>query len=168
MTPYFAKGLAAGTIEVPPRTSWWPRHMRGIQKYLLLSQGKTPNGRQAIVDTLRLEAREWEDRVPKNARHGIMDDHVELEIELVEAVRKSNLKRLEAIAQDLVSNTTQMSAVLGVSIPEFPEEFFKHLLIDHVSLYAAAVRKDIEGVITNKKEVEANTLQLAALTAEWL
>lgn len=167
MIPYFAKSLAAGTIEVPARTSWWPRHARGIQKYLLLSQGKTPNGRQAVLDTLRLEAKEWENMVPKSAKHGVMDDHVELEIELVDAVRNNDSKHLEEVAKQLLSNTTQMTAALGIAIHEFPEKSFKHLLINHVSLYATAVRKDIEGVVTNKKETEANTLQLAALTAEW-
>lgn len=167
MTTSFAKGLAAGTIDAPPRTSWWPRHTRGIHKYLVLSGGKTPNGRHAVVDTLRLEAREWEELVPKNAKQGIMDEHVGLEIDLVDAVRNGNTKRLEELGKKLLSNSTYMTAALGIAIPEFPEKSFRQLLVNHVSLYAMAVRKDMEGIVASKKEVEANTIQLAALTAEW-
>lgn len=164
----FAKGLAAGTIVVPAKTSWWPRHTRALLRHLTLSSGKTAAAKGGVIDILKLGAKEWEDIIPRAASCGVMDEHVALEIELVDAVKKNDIVRLESVGKRLVSNTTQLTAVMGIAIPEFPEKCFKHLLMDHVSLYATAVRKHIEDGTGNRKEIDANTLQLAAMTAEWL
>lgn len=164
----FAKGLAAGTIVAPATTSWWPRHSRAMMKYLTLSNTKTPSVQAETAMALQLGAKEWEQMVPKAAQRGIMLDHVKLELALVDAVKSSDVKVIEGLGRSLFQNTTELAAVMGIAIVEFPEEVFKRLLMDHVGSFATAVRKKIEGTAYSPSRMEAVTLQLAALTAEWL
>jgi hypothetical protein len=163
----FAKGLAAGTIDAPAKTSWWPRHTRAMMRYLALSGMKTPQARAEIAANMQKGAQEFEDMVPKAAKHGLMIEHVALEIALVDAVRLNREKDIDGIGKKLFANTHMLSAALGIAVVEFPEEQFKRLFMDHVSLYAGSVRKKIEGVVTNSSEIDCNMLQLADFTAEW-
>jgi hypothetical protein len=163
----FAKGLAAGTIQAPAKTSWWPRHTRGMMRYLALSGQKTPQARVEISSTLKKGAQEWEAMIPKTAQQGLMIEHVALEIALVDAVRLNREEDIDGIGKKLFANTNQLSAVLGIAVVEFPEENFKRLFMDHVGLYAGSVRKKIEGVVVQSAEMESNMLQLAGFTAEW-
>jgi hypothetical protein len=164
----FAKGLASGTIQAPPKTSWWPRHTRTMLRYLTLSGTKTPNAKIEIQGNMQKVAWEWEALIPKVARQGLMIEHATLEISLVDAVRLNNEADIDSIGKKLLENASQLSAVLGIAIKEFPEEHFRRLFMDHVGLYAGSVRKKIEGIVVNSAELESNMLQLADFTAEWL
>jgi hypothetical protein len=164
----FAKGLATGTIQAPPKTSWWPRHTRTMLRYLALSGTKTPNAKIEIQGNMQKVAQEWEAMIPKVAKQGLMIEHAALEVALVDAVRLNKDADIDAIGKKLVDNAGQLSAVLGIAIKEFPEEHFRRLFMDHVGLYAGSVRKKIEGVVVNSAEIESNMLHLADFTAEWL
>lgn len=164
----FAKGLAAGTIQAPAKTSWWPRHTRTMMRYLALSGMKTPQARAEIASNMLKTAKEWEEMVPKAAQHGLMVEHATLEIALVDAVRLNKEDDIDGIGKQLLVNANQIASVLGIAVVEFPEEHFKRLFMDHVGLYAGSVRKKVEGVVTQSAELESNMLQLADFTAEWL
>jgi len=164
----FAKGLASGTINAPAKTSWWPRHTRTMMRYLALSGMKTPQARAEIGNHLQKGAQEFEAMLPKAAQHGLMIEHVILEMALVDVVRLNREADIEGIGKKLLANTHLLTAALGISVVKFPEELFKRLFMDHVGLYAGSVRKKIEGVVTHNSEMESNMLQLAAFTAEWL
>lgn len=164
----FAKGLAAGTIQAPAKTSWWPRHTRTMMRYLTLSGTKTPQARAEVAVNMIKTAEEWEAMVPKAAKHGLMIEHTKFEMALVDAVRLNNEADIDAIGKKLVANAIQISGVMGIAVVEFPEEHFKRLFMDHVGLYAGSVRKKIEGTIVHSAEMESNMLQLADFTAEWL
>lgn len=164
----FGKGLAAGTIQAPAKTSWWPRHTRTMMRYLSLSGSKTPHAKVEVACSLQKGAQEWEDMGPKAAKHGLMIEHANLEIALVDAVRVNNDADIDSIGKKLLENASQLAAVLGISVVEFPEEHFRRLFTDHVKLYAGSTRKKIEGVVINTAELESNMLQLADFTAEWL
>lgn len=164
----FAKGLASGTIQAPPKTSWWPRHTRTMLRYLALSGAKTPNAKIEIQANMQKVAQEWEVMIPKAAQQGLMIEHSVLEIALVDAVRLNQEAKIDDIGKKLVDNATQLAAVLKIAIQEFPEEQFRRLFMDHVGLYAGSVRKKIEGIVVNSAEMESNMLQLADFTAEWL
>lgn len=164
----FAKGLVSGTIQTPARMSWWPRHVRALMEVLALSGTKTFAKAPDAWSELEAVAKEWETLCPKAAQHGLMIEHSLLEIGLIEAVRKNSAEEIERIGEQLFENATEMSAVLGISIQEFPEEHFKKLFSDHVALYAGSVRKKIVGARVGSAEFESNTLALADFTAEWL
>lgn len=164
----FAKGLAAGTIQAPARTSWWPRHTRCMMRYLALSGTKTPNAKLEISNNMQKVAEEWEGIVPKAAKHGLMVEHAALEISLVDAVRLNREADIDRIGKKLRDNASQLTAVLGIAIVEFPEEQFGRLFLNHIKLYAGSVRNKIEGAVVNNAGIESNMLQLADLTAEWL
>lgn len=164
----FAKGLASGTIQAPPKTSWWPRHTRTMLRYLALSGAKTPNAKIEIQGNMQKVAQEWEILIPKAAKQGLMIEHATLEVALVDAVRLNQEADIDVIGKKLLDNAGQLAAVLGIAIKEFPEEHFRRLFMDHVGLYAGSVRKKIEGVVVNGAEIEANMLHLADFTAEWL
>lgn len=163
----FAKGLAAGTIQAPAKTSWWPRHTRAMMRYLNLSGTKTPNAKTEISDNLIKGAHEWEALIPKAAKQGLMIEHAILEMALVDAVRLNQEEDFDRIGKKLIANANQLAAVLGIAVVEFPEEQFRRLFMSHVGLYAGSVRKKIEGIAVNSAEMESNMLQLADFTAEW-
>jgi len=164
----FAKGLASGTIQAPPKTSWWPRHTRTMLRYLTLSGTKTPNAKIEIQGNMQKVAQEWEAMIPKVAQQGLMIEHAALEVALVDAVRLNKEADIDGIGRKLLDNAGALAAVLGIAVKEFPEEHFRRLFMDHVGLYAGSVRKKIEGVVVNSAEIESNMLQLADFTAEWL
>lgn len=164
----FAKGLVSGTIKTPAKMSWWPRHVRALMEVLSASGMKANESSPEAWTQLEAVAKEWETMCPKPAQHGLMLEHSLLEIALMDSVRKNKPEEIERIGDQLFDNATELSAVLGISIVQFPEEHFKKLFSDHVALYAGSVRKKIEGVKVNSGEMESNTLALADLTAEWL
>lgn len=129
---------------------------------------KTPQARSEISANMQKGAEEFEQMVPKVAKQGLMLEHVALEMALVDAVRLNREEDIDGIGKKLLMNTHLLSAALGIAIVEFPEEYFKRLLMDHVSLYAGSVRKKIEGVVTRSSEIECNMLKLAGFTTEWL
>jgi hypothetical protein len=137
-------------------------------RYLALSGGKTPAAKMEIANNMEKVAQEWEEIVPKAAKHGLMVEHAALEISLVDAVRLNREADIDAIGKKLLANAGQLSAALGIAIVEFPEEQFRRLFMDHVRLYAGSVRKKIEGAAAHNAELESNMLQLADFTAEWL
>lgn len=164
----FAKGLVSGTIKTPAKMSWWPRHVRALMDVLSHSGPKCGTRSPEAWSHLEEVAKEWEKICPKPAQHGLMVEHSLLEISLIDSVRKNSADEIEKIGKQLFENATEMSAVLAISIAEFPEGHFKKLVSDHVALYAGSVRKKIEGVRLSSGEMESNTLALADLTAEWL
>jgi hypothetical protein len=164
----FAKGLVSGTIKTPARMSWWPRHVRALMEILAATGTKPVGGAPGAWGELEAVAKEWETLCPKPAQHGLMLEHSLLEIALIDSVRKNSAQEVDRIGEQLFENATELSAVLGISIVQFPEEHFKKLFSDHVALYAGSVRKKIEGVRVTSGEMESNTLALADLTAEWL
>jgi len=164
----FAKGLAAGTVQANARTSWWPKHTRCMMRYLALSSARTPNAKVEIAGTMQKVAQEWEELAPKVAKQGLMVEHATLEVALVDAVRLNRGPEIEEIGKKLLANANAISAALGIAVVEFPEEHFRRLFMDHVRLYAGSVRKKIEGAAVDTAEMEANMLQLADFTAEWL
>lgn len=163
----FAKGLMSGTIQAPAKTSWWPRHMRALNKVLASSGAKSKNSSEALIE-LEAVAKEWDNLCPMAARHGLMLEHAMLEVALIDAVRKNNVEEIETIGKKLYDNAVENAAVLGISIQQFPEEQFKKLLSEHVALHAGCVRKKMEGVKPGSPEMESNIFALADLSAEWL
>lgn len=164
----FAKGLAAGTIQAPARTSWWPRHTRTMMRYLALSGTQTPNAKVEIANNMKKVSQEWEYMTPKAAKHGLMIEHSALEVALVDAGRLHLVNDIDAIGKKLLENANQLAAVLGIAIVEFPEECFRRLFLGHVKLYSESVRNKLEGIVVNGSEMESNMLQLADFTAEWI
>jgi len=163
----FIRGLVAGTVKVSPKVAWWPSHLRGLLRHLHATQVRTPEATIGVIEDLVKGAREWETLVPKPAKQGLMIEHVRLETALVDASRKNDEKMIDQIGRKLFDNATEIAAVMGIAVVEFPEEIFRRLLRDHVGLYAMSVRRKIEGSREANLKLEGNTLQLAAFTAEW-
>lgn len=163
----FTRGLVAGTVKVSPKVAWWPSHLRALLRHLHASQVRTSQAVGGTIEDLIGGAREWEALAPKPARQGLMIEHVRLETALVDASRKNDEKKIDQIGKKLFDNATQIAAVMGIAVVQFPEEIFRRLLRDHVGLYANSVRRKIEGSKEPNLKLEENTLQLAAFTAEW-
>lgn len=163
----FTKGLVAGTVKVSAKVAWWPSHLRSLLRHLHATQVRTVSAIAGIEEDLVTGATEWESLVPKAAKQGLMIEHVKLETSLVDASRKNDEKKLDQLGKKLFDNATEIAAVMGIAVVEFPEAAFRRLLRDHVGLYATSVRKKLEGSKEPNLKLEANTLQLAAFTAEW-
>jgi hypothetical protein len=165
----FAAKLIAGKAVASAKASWWPRHCRALGRYLVLSGGGTPNALGTVRDELAMGWAAWEAAVPAASKKGLMEHHTELEMALVDAALMNNDKKIEEIGGFLLENATRQADVCAESVPGFPKKVFLKLLQEHVFLFVKAVRAHREGRGRACEGMEhANTLALAAFTAEWL
>ncbi len=167
----FAAKLIAGKANASPRASWWPRHGRSMSRYLLLSEGSTPNALKEVKDTITMGCSEWEKILPAPARHGLMTIHAALEMALVDAVRlrPADGRAIERIGDQLLENAIRQAEKYATTMVSFPETTFRKLFEEHVMLFTRAVRlrkEKTQGQSAEERE-EGNTVALAAFTAEW-
>ncbi len=164
----FAKKLVAGTLpEVPAKTSWWPRHVRASSRYLLLAGSDMANALESARQSIIVGCVEWEQVIPSASRKGLMGHHAALEMGLVDAARSNDVEKIDRIGSLLYENAAEMAGSFGKTIVEFPEEAFRKILEGHVATFAESVRIKMEGHKSKVKCMDANTLALAAFSAEW-
>lgn len=167
----FAGKLIAGNANASPKASWWPRHGHSIARYLLLSDGSTPNLQKDVRETVAACCVEWEKSLIVPARKGLMLDHARLEMALVDSVRSKpyDKRAIERIGDELLDNAIRQAEKYATTIVKFPETTFRKLFEEHVLLFTKAVRLRKEKAPGHEIEEQdkANTLALAALTAEW-
>jgi hypothetical protein len=168
---FLATRIAKGRPGVAPKASWWPRHAAAFRDLLDtgLRQGAEARTREAAVrGTLLVGAKEWDLRARVENR--LMERHARLEIALVRAARSGRPREIGRVGGLLIKNAGELAALPGSTVASFPEDSFRRLVEEHVSLVAGAVRLGLEGGSTAEWEGRwaANTLALAAFTVEWL
>ena len=116
-------------------------------------------------------ASEWESMLPTKSLPGLMVEHSGLEMSLVEAAAECDGPRIDRIGDYLLANVQEHAKLYGTTILSFPEDSFRKLMEEHVLLFARAVRLKMEGNSSEftgcEERRRANTLALAAFTAEW-
>lgn len=165
----FAAKLISGKAVASAKASWWPRHCRALGRYLSLSGGSTPNALGGVRDELAMGWAAWEAAVPAALKKGLMENHTELEMSLVDAAFVVNEKKIDEIGGLLLENANRQADIYAIAIAGFPKGVFRKLLQEHVFLFVKAVRAHREGKGRTCEGMEhANTLSLASFTAEWL
>lgn len=164
---WLASQIVSGEVGIAPRTSWWPRHVFTMAKYFS-ARGK-PRGIVSAREAVLEQAREWDCWMPEPARKGLMDTHAALELELVDATLNRDAKEVDRVGTLLIENAVHQGEILRVTMESFPEDRFRRLLEEHVSLFAAGMRLAIErrNDRSVQRRAEANSLSLAGLTVEW-
>lgn len=164
-----ASKIVSAAGGVPPKATWWPRHRFTMEHYLEFSAGQMSQKLAKPRATAEKQAGEWDAWMPEHIRKTGMPCHVRLEIELIDAARRNDEKSVEEIGNLLVDNAVDQARQLGKSIASFPQETFRRLIEEHVSLFVAHVRLAIEKKDTKPcaKRAEKNSLALADLTVEW-
>lgn len=162
----FGDQLISGKALASARATWWPRHCRGVGRYLAIFGGK---GFDAVREAIGVDSAEWEKILPEEARESLMGRHSALEMTLVDAARAKDLRRIDTVGRMLLENAERQSTVYGTTIKEFPAGAYKRLLAEHVLLFTKSVRLRMEGAKDSAVEdaERSNTLALAAFTAEW-
>lgn len=165
----FAAKLISGKAVASAKAAWWPRHCRALGRYLSLSSGVTPNALAGVHDELAMGWAAWETAVPAAMKKGLMENHTELEMALVDAASVINGKKIDEIGGLLLENANRQADVYAAAIDGFPKTVFLKLLQEHVFLFVKAVRAHREGKgRACEGMAHANTLSLASFTAEWL
>ncbi len=167
----FAGKLIAGNANASPKATWWPRHSHSIGRYLLVSDEAAPNLKKDVRETVAAGCVEWEKTLIVPARRGLMLDHARLEMALVDAVRLKpcDARAIERIGDQLLDNAIRQAERYATTMMSFPEATFRKLFEEHVLLFTKTVRLRQEKAPGRAVEEEehANTLALAAFTAEW-
>jgi len=162
----FGDKLIAGKAVASAKATWWPRHCRGVGRYLSIFGGR---GFDGVREAIGVDAAEWEKILPEAARESLMGRHSALEMTLVDAARTKDLRRIDTVGQMLLQNADRQATVYAGTIKEFPGSAYRRLLAEHVLLFTKSVRLRMEGGKDSAVEdaERSNTLALAAFTAEW-
>lgn len=176
--PLIATKLVQGTATTPdvsPITLWWPRHAGCVLTYALDHEPSDASvlvsERKAVKET----GYEWELLVPQAARRrpgaplGLMREHVELEVALVDATIVADIKRMDEIARALELNGEAHRARYARSVRRFPETTFSILMREHVRLFVEIMHGTLQGETPkkNSKAFVANGVGLGSLMTEW-
>ena len=117
----------------------------------------------------------WEDLVPEAARRrrgasvGLMREHTELEIALVEATILADSERMEEITSALELNAEAHRARYARATRRFPENTFADLMRAHVRILVQIMRGTLQGETPqkNSKAFVTNSVRLGSLMTEW-
>jgi len=170
---YLATKLISGKSDASMKTQWWPKHSRGAARYLDLSWGDgDPAGLKSIRECLFSGCRDWEIAVLRSSKPGLMEEHAVLEIELVEAVVRGNVDRINRIGDLLVANVKNQTELYTAKFDHFPVRTWHDLFNRHVGLFIESTQhraaNDDRNFVECEERRQVNTLALAAFTAEWL
>jgi hypothetical protein len=148
---------------------WWPRHVNLVAGCLDSMLRKESKDIMLFRTAARREAGFW-NRIKASAG-SLMAEHVDLELDLLDAALRQDSSRIEAVGQSLFENAARQGGVFRAEIPLFPEHRFVTLLSDHISTLAATVRVSIDKDTKNAADCEhrqrQSTIALAAFAAEW-
>lgn len=170
---YLATKLMSGKSDASLKTQWWPRHSRGIARYLSLSgEGGSEAGIKSIREMLLSGCKDWELTVLRSSKPGLMAEHSILEVELVNAAMKDDVPLIRGIGERLLENVRRQTELHAAKGDNFPVKTWHELLQRHVGLFIESVQHHIKNDDRNFEECErrrqVNTLALASFTAEWL
>jgi hypothetical protein len=175
-----AARLAAGKAEVSQKMRWWLFHSGATALYLERWRSRRKeNGileRQEIRRTLEKGVVEWNRMAYGSQCTPFMKDHVTLEADLVDlAMGPDTSSRAELVGQlseRMRENVLGQVEHHGFLNKEFPVYRWKKLLLEHAKLFAESIRwftvpdmKEYEKCQARRME---NSIQLAALSTEWL
>ncbi len=178
-TPLVATKLAEGTPMAPaivsPVTLWWPKHAGCVLTYALNDALGDGTELKRERDALLYGGTDWEDLVPQAARRrkgastGLMREHTELEIALVEATILADSDRMEEVTRALELNAEAHRARYARVTRRFPENTFADLMRSHVHLLVQIMRGTLQGETPekNSKLFVTNSVRLGSLMTEW-
>lgn len=168
----FVTKLMNGNSEALAKTRWWPRHSRSMARYMALATGKDAAAGKSVRELLMTGASEWEVTVCRPGNPLLMTEHSALEITLVDASLRKDVKAMEQVGLKLMANAKAQTEAYARKIPDFPQPLWYSLLLGHVTLFTEAIRYHMSGDGRNFDECEKrrqdNTLALARVTTEWL
>jgi hypothetical protein len=167
MREYQATKIVKGK-EDRLRTAWWPCHAQSIQKYIPV--GDAPSC--TLATRARAEAfagvEAWHRFAPGQK---LMNEHVGLELALVEAGISLDTPRIARVGRLLFNNMKEQTRLYASRVADFPEGTFVDLFSEHIALLGEIVRLQIEKKAHELRECQdrcrKNTLALAVFTAEW-
>lgn len=100
-----------------------------------------------------------------------MKEHAFLERAMVDAALCEDSGLIEKVGELLGENARNQGLLYGSFLKGFPEREFGELFAQHVSLFVESVGWRLKGDLGKLLECEnrrkANTVSLAAVTAEW-
>jgi hypothetical protein len=100
-----------------------------------------------------------------------MAEHIDLELELLDAALGQDSSRIEFAGRTLFENAARQGGVFRAEIPFFPEHKFVALLSEHIATLAEIVRtridKDAKSAAICEHRKRQSTIALAAFAAEW-
>lgn len=168
---YFGTKLMAGRAEASAKMRWWPRHSGAVTRYLELSSSGCRPAEKPGSDILSSGCADWDARMGRTAE-GPMVEHGRLEMRLVDAALRVDVREMEKIGALLTENVKRQTEIHAARVPEFPASRWKALFAQHVWLFVESVSCFVKtgpglyGVCEERRK--GNTLALAAFTAEWL
>lgn len=176
--PLVATKLVDGTAKTPdvsPVTLWWPHHAGCVITYALDDASKDAallaRERSAVKDS----GAHWETLVPDAARRrrggstGLMREHVELEIALVDATVLADPKRMDEVSRALGDNADAHRARYARAIRRFPEMTFSGFMHEHVRILVKIMHGTLQGEDPTKNSTDfiRNSVRMGALMTEW-
>lgn len=169
----FSSALMSGKADASAKTRWWPRHSRGMSRYVALSPEGEGASLRSARELLMMGATEWEVSICRSSHPSLMTDHAAFEIALIDGGMRKDVVAMETAGQRLLENAkAQVEFYSAKAVEEFPVGTFYGLLVEHVKLFTEAAHyhlaREERKFLDCEERRERNTLSLAAFTAEWL
>lgn len=166
---YLASKITSVHGNASPKATWWFRHCQSIIRYLVFTGRPDCKGVEEVKAEALALAEEWDRMIPRSIPKGGMGRHVNLELGIVDAVRRKDSKSVETIGDLLVEDVQRQVNELGTLDPTMPKDRLKRLVDEHVVHIMERVRCDIEHKELDpcNDKAEANTMALVDFTLEW-
>jgi len=169
-----ASKLIDGHSNASAKLRWWPRHSREMGRYSMLATGAKAES-AAVESTRQLimaGSSEWEASIVRSPHPGLMTQHSQLEMQLVDAALRGDIPTMEKIGDTLSENAKRQAEFHSLKIEGFPTEVFNRLMMEHVGYFVDSIQRSMSADLGQYEEAERrrdlNTLALAGFTAEWL
>lgn len=168
----FVTKLMSGKTDASAKTRWWPRHARGMTRYLLLISSPDAAAQKSARDVMIMGANEWEAQICRPNPPSLMLDHSALEIALIDAAARKDVGGMERVGARLTANAKAQTEFYASRVKEFPATRWYALLMEHIKLFTETAQYHMGGQEKRFSECEErrerNTLALAEVTTEWL
>lgn len=168
----FVTKLMSGKADASAKTRWWPRHSRGMTRYLTLIASTDVAAHKSARDLLTMGGNEWEAQVCRPNPPSLMLEHAALEIALIDAAARKDVAAMERVGTRLTANAKAQTELYVARIPEFPAMRWFSLLLEHIKLFTESAEYHMGAQAKAFAECESrrehNTLALAEVTTEWL
>lgn len=169
-----ASKLIDGHSNASAKLRWWPRHSREMGRYSMLAPA-APVESAAVEATRQLiiaGSMEWEASIVRSPHPGLMTEHSQLEMQLVDAALREDVPVMEKAGDALSLNAKRQAEFHSLKIEGFPTEIFQRLMMEHVGFFVDSIRRSMSSDLGKYEAAERrrdlNTLALAGFTAEWL
>lgn len=168
----FVTKLMSGKADASAKTRWWPRHSRGMTRYLTLLSSTDAVAQKSARDMMMMGANEWEAQICRPNPPSLMLEHAALEIALIDAAARKDVGGMERVGVRLTANAKAQTELYVAKVKEFPAGRWFALLLEHIKLFTETAAYHIGGQEKRfadcEERREQNTLALAEVTTEWL